>query len=60
VAAPDVPVFLDSRASRLIQLADLVSYAIFRKYEHNDESLYSVIEGCFDAEGGVKHGLYCR
>jgi hypothetical protein len=56
----EVPVFMDSRASRLIQLADLVAYAIFRKYESNDDLYFKVIEGCFDAEGGVKHGLYVK
>lgn len=56
----EVPVFLDSRASRLIQLADLVAYALFRRHEHCDDSFYSVIKGCFDAEGGVEHGLYIR
>lgn len=56
----EVPLFLDSKASRLIQLADLVAYALFRRYEHDDSSFFSEIEGCFDAEGGVKHGLYVR
>lgn len=56
----EVPVFLDSRASRLIQLADLVAYATFRKYEHGDDSYYKTIDRCFDSEGGVTHGLYVR
>ena len=56
----EVPVFLDSRASRLIQLSDLVAYAIYRKHEHNDEQYYAVIQNCFDREGGVVHGLYVR
>jgi hypothetical protein len=56
----EVPVFLDSRASRLIQLADLVAYAVFRNYEHGDDRYYKVIERCFDSEGGVVHGLYVR
>lgn len=56
----EVPVFLDSRASRLIQLADLVAFALFRFYEHQDNSLYDVIKYCFDSEGGVEHGLYVR
>ena len=56
----EVPVFLDSRASRLIQLADLIAYAIFRKFEFGDPQFYDVIENCFDSEGGVVHGLYCR
>ena len=54
----EVPVFVDSRASRLIQLADLVAYAIFRKFEHSDARFFEVIEHCFDSEGGVTHGLY--
>jgi hypothetical protein len=56
----EVPVFLDSRASRLIQLADLVAFALFRHFEHQDDSFFSVIQDCFDAEGGVVHGLYLR
>ena len=56
----EVPVFLDSKASRLIQLADLVAFALFRFYEHNDNSFYDVVKHCFDAEGGVEHGLYIR
>ena len=54
----EVPLFLDSKASRLIQLADLVAYSIYRYYEHGDSAFYSVIEKCFDSEGGVNHGLY--
>ena len=56
----EVPVFLDSKASRLIQLADLVAFALFRFHEHNDNSFYDVIKHCFDTEGGVEHGLYVR
>lgn len=54
----EVPVFLDSKSSRCIQLADLVAYAIFRKYEHNDPQFFDEIKGCFDSEGGIVHGLY--
>lgn len=56
----EVPVFLDSKASRLIQLADLVAYALFRFYEYGDSGFYDVIRRCFDSEGGVDHGLYVR
>ncbi len=56
----DVPVFVDSEASRLIQLADLIAYALFRNFEHDDSSYYDVIAHCFDREGGVEHGLYVR
>lgn len=54
----EVPVFLDSRASRLIQLADLVAFAVFRKYEAMDSSLFDLISDAFDREGDVVHGLY--
>ncbi len=56
----EVPVFLDSKASRLIQLADLVAYALFRHFEHDDSNYYDVISSCFDRDGPVTHGLYIR
>ncbi|MBW4038239.1 MAG: DUF3800 domain-containing protein [Acidobacteria bacterium] len=56
----EVPVFIDSEASRLIQLADLVAYALFRHHEFNDSTYYDVIRNSFDSEGGVVHGLYHR
>ena len=54
----EVPVFLDSCASRLIQLADLIAFALFRHFESNDSSHYDIIKDRFDQEGGVQHGLY--
>jgi hypothetical protein len=56
----EVPVFMDSRASRLIQLADLVAYAVFRNYESGDNSFFNIIENRFDSEGGITHGLYVK
>lgn len=56
----EVPVFLDSKASRLIQLADLIAYAVFRHFERQDSQFFTTIQNCFDAEGGVIHGLYHR
>jgi hypothetical protein len=54
----EVPLFLDSKASRLIQLADLVAYAVFRHFEKNDSRFYSLIESRFDSDGGIVHGLH--
>lgn len=54
----EVPLFVDSRASRLIQLADLVSYALWRRYEYGDVSLITPIVTKFDSKGGIYHGLY--
>lgn len=54
----EVPLFMDSKASRLIQLADIIAYAIFRNYEWGDASLFSIIQNRFDSEGGINHGLH--
>jgi len=56
----EVPLFLDSMASRLIQLADIIAYSIFRRFERGDDRFYSIIESRFDSEGGIVHGLYSR
>jgi Protein of unknown function (DUF3800) len=53
-----VPLFLDSKASRLIQLADIVAYAVFRYYEKGDNRFFPIIQSRFDSEGSVKHGLH--
>ena len=53
----DVPFFVDSRASRAIQYADLVTYALWRRFERNDPALFDIIRDRFDATGGVVHGL---
>ena len=53
----EVPLFVDSRASRLVQLADLVAYALWRRFEHKDGRFFDPIVPHFDAEGGVIHGL---
>ncbi len=56
-ALADTPVFVDSRASRMIQLADHVAYATFRRYEKNDAQYFDRIAHKFDSEGGIVHGL---
>lgn len=56
----EVPLFLDSKASRLIQLADLIAYSIYRYYEKGDRDFFSIIESRFDSEGGITHGLYVK
>ena len=54
----DVPYFADSRASRLIQYADLVSFALWRHFEREDGEFFEVIADHFDTHSGVVHGLY--
>lgn len=56
----EVPLFLDSKASRLIQLADLIAYGIFRNFERGDDRFFNIIKNRFDSEGGITHGLYIR
>lgn len=53
----DVPMFVDSEATRLIQYADLVSYALWHKFEKGNSEFFDIIADDFDAEGGVVHGL---
>lgn len=54
----EVPLFVDSKASRLVQLADLVAYATWRKYELGDGRFFDPLIPMFDADGGVIHGLF--
>jgi hypothetical protein len=56
----EVPLFVDSRASRLVQLADLVAYATWRKYEHSDGRFFDALIPRFDSDGGIIHGLVHR
>jgi len=53
----EVPLFLDSKASRLIQLADLIAYWTFRRYEAHDDRGYRLLAPYFHAYGGKAHGL---
>ena len=53
----EVPFFVDSRASRIIQLADLVAWSVWRRYEYGDTRFFDKIVSRFDYEGGVIHGL---
>ena len=54
----DVPFFVDSKATRCIQYADLVAYAMWRKYEQGDARFFDAIAHSFDSEGGIVHGLH--
>lgn len=56
----EVPAFIDSRATRLLQLADLVAYALYRNHEKGDTQFSAIIDNRFDAYGGIRHGLHER
>lgn len=53
----DTPLFAESRASRLMQLADHVAYAVFRRYNAHDAQYFDVVASKFDSADGVVHGL---
>lgn len=53
----EVPLFIDSRASRLTQLADLIAYSFFQNYEHKNDEFLSIFSHRIDADGGQIHGL---
>ena len=53
----EVPLFVNSKASRLVQLADLVSFATYRRYEKKDSRYFDLLTSRFDHEGKVLHGL---
>ena len=54
----EVPLFVDSKATRLVQYADLVCYALWRKYEWDDPRFFDAVSDKFDSEDGVRHGLF--
>ena len=54
----EVPLFLDSAISRLIQVADLIAFSLFRNFEYGDDTYYSVIKDCFDKGKQHCNGLY--
>lgn len=55
----EVPLFVDSKASRLIQLADHIAYAVFRRYNASDINYFNCIETRFDSDPNTNtiHGL---
>lgn len=53
----EVPLFVDSKSSRIIQLADHIAYAVFRRYNASDLKYFNHIEGKFHQIDGVFHGL---
>ncbi len=51
--------FFDSRNSRIMQIADFCSYAVFRWYEAGDDTYLKKIKRRFDRKGQKIHGLKC-
>lgn len=53
----DVPLFVDSQATRLVQFSDLIAHALRRYVEAGDPTYFDVIRNKFDTFGGVRVGL---
>lgn len=53
----EVPLFLDSKASRLIQLADVIAYWIYRRYAALDDRGFKIIEPFIYKADKQLHGL---
>lgn len=53
----EVPLFIDSKASRLTQAADLVAHGVYRRYAANDSGIFDGLLPGFDHSEGVVHGL---
>lgn len=56
-AFAEVPLFADSKATRLLQLADFLGHWVYRFYESGDETVFSLLARGFDTDGGTMHGL---
>ncbi len=54
---PEAPVFTESETTRILQIADFCSWAVFRRYERGDISNLDRIIGKFDQSSGIIHGL---
>lgn len=54
---PESPLFTESSTTRMLQLADFCSWAVFRRYERGDTSNLDKIIGKFDKTDGIINGL---
>lgn len=53
----EIPMFTDSHLTRMLQIADFVAYAVFRRYQHGDSQFLDKIIARFDQSEGILHGL---
>ncbi len=53
----DVPLFVDSKATRMIQYADLIAYALRRYYVKNEREYFDLISSRISSDGKSIHGL---
>ena len=53
----DIPFFVNSKASRIIQIADHVAYSVFRRYNSGDTQYFDIIAHKFFQSDSIVHGL---
>jgi len=53
----EAPFCMGSESTRMLQIADFVSYAIFRRYESKDTLYFDLVNRRFDELSVVIHGL---
>ncbi|MEQ9425587.1 MAG: DUF3800 domain-containing protein [Cyclobacteriaceae bacterium] len=53
----DTPFFVNSKASRMIQIADHIAYSVFRRYNQGDAQYFDIISHRFYENDNVLHGL---
>lgn len=53
----EVPLYVDSKASRLIQAVDFVAWAVYSYYENLHVEWIQKLHERFDSDSGVQHGL---
>ena len=53
----DIPYFATPRETRLLQVADVVSHAVFRLYERKDPSMIRAFIHKFDIANGIRYGI---
>jgi hypothetical protein len=51
----EVPLFMDSKASRLVQLADLIAFALYRYHEVQDNRFINIIQSRFNGPKGARN-----
>lgn len=55
VIAP--PLFASSHSTRMLQIADFISYALFRRYQSKDTGYFDIVAHRFDEIDGIVHGI---
>ena len=54
---PEIPLFAESKSTRLLQLADFIAHEVFQRYENHYARHFDKFLGCFHQSDGVIHGL---